>query len=576
LPANTTSFTDTGLYGNTNYYYRVITIRGTSTSPEKRDRRVKTDNNNPVINNKFTQKFVRYGVQTVVQITATDADADPISFSAFHLPVFATLVDNNNGTANLTFNPTSLQAGNYDSIRILAKDTLGGVDNDTFTLIVNDNFSPTIDNISNYTLDEGDTFTVPLTAHDQNASDILTWSVTGLPDSYSLVANGNGKINLVLKPGYIAAGVYTVQVTVSDGNGGTATKQFVLTVNDKDPNLIVYLRFKDVSSQGAPWNDITSVNSSNFKDNLNRSTTIGLTMQTSWWATWHEGPRTGNNSGVYPDNVMGDYYYFGIFGGPETVTSQFTGLDPSKAYSISFYSGSVWSGATNNGSTIFTIGAQSKSLNVQNNTTSTSDFSNIKPAADGTITFTMSKGSNTPAGYVNAIVIKSLYADSVKPAAPANLAASIASGGVQLSWRDVAYNELGYNVYRGLSAAGPFISIKDNLPFNTTSYLDTTAGGNTQYFYMVRASNAQGLSDSSNIVSITTVDRAPRIQPIANITIKNNQQITLNVIAKDDSVDHITLTADNLPSFVHLLIMAMEKVCLRSLPQAVLQVHLKI
>lgn len=358
-------------------------------------------------------------------------------------------------------------------------------------------------------------------------------------------------MNLVLKPGYAATGVYPVQVTVADGNGGTAIKQFSLTVNDKDPNLIVYLRFKDVSSVGAPWNDITSVNSSNFKDLSGRNSNIGLAMQTSWWATWHEGPRTGNNSGIYPDDVMGDYYYFGAFGGPETVTSKFTGLDPSKLYTISFYAGSVWSGAANNGSTIFTIGAQSKSLNVQNNTANTADFTNLAPASDGTITFTMSKGVNTPAGYINAIVIKSLYTDSEKPAVPANLAASIVAGsGVQLSWRDVAYNELNYNVYRSSSSAGPFSLIKGNLPFNTTIYLDTTVAGNTQYFYIVRASNGQGLSDPSNIASVITGNRTPHIQPIANVTIKNNQQTTINVVAKDDSFDHVTLTAENLPSFV--------------------------
>ncbi|HEX5154980.1 MAG TPA: fibronectin type III domain-containing protein [Parafilimonas sp.] len=550
LPANSTTFTDTGLYGNTYYYYRVYALRGNTSSIDRKPKKAITKNNNPVINNKFTQKFVRYGVQTVIQLAATDLDADPINFYAFSLPPFVTLVNNNNGTANLICNPTSLQAGNYDNIKIFAKDTLGGTDSNIFKLTVNNNYDPTINNISNYTLDEGDSFSVSLTANDQNAGDILTWSVAGLPNNYSLIPNGNGKVNLVLKPGYAAAGVYTALVTVTDGNGGTATKQFMLTVNDKDPNLIVYLRFKDVSSQGTPWNDITSVNSSNFKDNLNRSTGIGLAMQTSWWATWHEGPRTGNNSGIYPDNVTGDYYYFGAFGGPETVTSKFTGLDPSKVYSISFYSGSVWIGAPNNGSTVFTINSQAKSLNVQNNTATTADFNNLSPAADGTISFTMSKGPNTPAGYINAIVIKSLYADSEKPAAPANLAASIASGGVQLSWRDVAYNELNYHVYRAPSATGPFSVIKSYLPFNTTSYLDTTAGGNTQYFYLVKASNAQGLSDSSNIVSITTIDRAPRIQPIANITIKNNQQITLNVTAKDDITDHITLTADNLPSFV--------------------------
>jgi fibronectin type 3 domain-containing protein len=65
----------------------------------------------------------------------------------------------------------------------------------------------------------------------------------------------------------------------------------------------------------------------------------------------------------------------------------------------------------------------------------------------------MSKGVNTPVGYINALVISSLYDDGTMPAVPTSLSAQNVEGkGVQLSWNDVAYNETGYNVYRALAS----------------------------------------------------------------------------------------------------------------------------
>ncbi|MEP6684157.1 MAG: fibronectin type III domain-containing protein [Parafilimonas sp.] len=551
LPANSTSFTDTGLYGNTYYFYKVKAVSATSTSVNKPAAKTKTQNNPPVILNRFAQQVVRYGIQNTIQVVAVDSDADPISFSVKGMPAFGTFADNNNGTATLTFNPSSTQQGSYSNIRIIAKDTSGGSDTDTFMLTVNDDYAPAMDTIADYTLDEGDALTISLTATDQNAGDTLTWSVTGAPDNYTLNPVNNGKLNLHLHPTYAASGTYQIQATVSDGKGRSVTRQFNVIVNDKDPGQTVYLRFKDQDAMGLPWNDITSVNSSNFKDVSNVATGIGLNMQTSWFKTWHEGPSTGNNSGIYPDPVLKDYYFFGSQGGPSTVTSKFTGLDTSKFYNISFYGGSVWSGASNNGSTIYTIGSQSITLNVQNNTTNTADFINIKPAADGTVTFIMTKAANAPSGYINAIVIKSLFTDSSKPLAPEFLSATNIPGkGVRLTWNDVAYNETGYNVYRALNSSGPFTLITGDLAFGSTSFIDTTAAGNTQYYYTVKAETSKKLSDSSNIVGILTPDRVPVIDPIASITIKNNQQQTINVNAVDDNNDHITLMASNLPSFV--------------------------
>lgn len=553
LPANSTSFTDTGLYGNTNYFYRLNAINTISSSIDKATTltSAKTKNNPPVIISKFSQKYIPYGIQSIIQVKAIDADADALSFYAVNLPSFANLVDNGNGTAALIFNPTPAQRGNYKEIQIFVQDTLNGRDNETFKLTINNNYYPVIDSIPDYTMNEGDSLTITLNASDQNPQNSLTWSVSGFPYNYSLIPAGEGKFSLLLMAGYSASGMYKVQVTADDGNGGTTTKQFNLTINDKDPSRIVSFRFKDQDSVGFPWNDITSVNSSNSIDNFNKSSSIGLALQTSWWATGNEGPETGTNSGIYPDNVSKDYYYFGISGGPQTVTGKITGLDTSKRYDISFYGASNWDGVTDNGSTIYTIGSKSIPLHVQNNTSNTANFTNIKSASNGTITFTMSKAANTLAGYINAIVIKSSYTDSLMPAAPAYLAAINISGKVvQLSWYDAAYNETSYSVYRSLNAAGPFTLIKGNLPANTSTCLDSTTAGSAEYFYMVKALNPQGTSDPSNIATIITADRVPLIQPIPSVTIKNNQQKTINVVATDDSNDHITLTADNMPSFV--------------------------
>lgn len=550
LPANSTTFTDTDLYGNTFYYYKVKTVSATSISVDKPAVKAKTLNNNPSINAKFSQKSVPYGVQTLIAVTASDPDGDTLTFSGKNLPSFASIVSSGYNKANLVFNPSSSQQGNYSNLKIFAKDNAGGADSSVFSLTVNNNYYPVLDSIGNYTMNENDVLNITINSTDQNAGDNLNITISGAPVNYSLVPVSNGKAKLVLSPNYGASGSYQVQVTVSDGNGGTVSRQFSLYVNDKDPSQTIYVRFKDIDAIGSPWNNVTGVTTNNFKDATGKTTSAGLAMQTTWFATWHEGPNTGNNSGIYPDNVLKDYYYFGNFGGPNTVTSKITGLDTSRFYNISFFGASNWSGAQNNGTTIYTIGAQSISLAVQNNTKNTADFTSIKPAADGSISFTMSKGSNTPSGYINAIVIKSLFTDTLKPATPHYLVALNANNGVQLTWNDMAYNETGYKVFRATNQAGPYTIINSNLPFNTNSYLDTSTAGGTQYYYFVKATNATANSDSSNIATVITKDKVPVIAPIANVLIKNNQQQTVNVTANDDASDHVILTAVNLPSFV--------------------------
>ena len=87
------------------------------------------------------------------------------------------------------------------------------------------NAAPTIDAIANQTVAEGNTTTASVTAEDPDG-DGVSVSLSG-PDFVTL-SNGT----LTFAPESDDAGTYTVDVTADDGNGGTATESFQLTVEE--------------------------------------------------------------------------------------------------------------------------------------------------------------------------------------------------------------------------------------------------------------------------------------------------------------------------------------------------------
>ncbi|HYJ65676.1 MAG TPA: PA14 domain-containing protein, partial [Parafilimonas sp.] len=548
VAANTTSYSDTGLNSNLIHYYKIQATGVGGTVSTASLASATTKDNLPVIS-QLSSRAVPYSSGTTINITAADADGDILSYTSANLPAFASLVSNGSNGASLILNPSQTDQGVYNNIKILVADPYGGKDSTVFTLTVNNNYAPTIDAIANYSLNENEAVSIPLTAHDQNGGDILSWSVSNVPNAYTLTDNGNGSATLVLNPDFSSAGNYNPVVTVNDGNGGITSATFNVVVKDVNPNTKIYVRFKYNTPIGSPWNSITSTTTNNLVDDQGKTTNVGLAFQTSWFGNYNSGVSTGNNSGVYPDAVLADYYYFGYFGGPETVDTKITGLDASSTYNLTFFGASNYNNVPDNGSTVYTVGNQSDTLRVQNNTTNTVTLTGIKPASDGTITYTMSKGLNTPIGYINALVISSVYNGGAAPAAPTNLTAQNADGkGVQLSWTDVAFNETGYNVYRALTSNSIYTQIGQTL-VDATSFTDTTASGNTQFSYKVAAFNSQGISDYSNVATITTTNQIPKINAIADVSIKYNQTATVNISATDDATDHITLSVSGLPSF---------------------------
>ncbi len=173
-----------------------------------------------------------------VALSATDANGDALSFSATNLPAFATLSDNGDGTALLTFSPGFADAGSYSGIEIRVTDngTPPLFDSETITLTVNNvNRAPVLAAIGNQSVDEGATLSVNLSATDPDG-DSLFFSAGNLPAFATLSDNGDGTALLTLQPGFADAGTYSsVTLTVSD-NGLPASQSdsetITVTVNN--------------------------------------------------------------------------------------------------------------------------------------------------------------------------------------------------------------------------------------------------------------------------------------------------------------------------------------------------------
>lgn len=552
LPANTTSYKDSGLFSNSVFYYKVRAVNVGGASAYSTEDSASSFDNLPVIA-ALGDKSAHYGTSVQVQVSATDADPENVTLSFPGLPGFGSFVSTGNGAGTLTFNPTQADQGTY-TITVQATDQHNGTSTKTFTLAVNDNYNPVIATVNNVSVNENQTSQVSISASDANASDALTWSFSGLP-SFATVTTNGGTAQISLAPGYADNGSYTVTANISDGHSGTDAKTFTITVNDVNPNKKIYINFNDGTAAApaapAPWNNTNKnpVNNDNFpalKDETGTATAIGFQVTSNWQAVGagtNTGVNTGNNSGIYPDVVMQSFWYTNT----STQTMKVYGLDPNNRYNFTFF-GSRIANLTDNRITYYTIGSTTVQLNCAQNTQNTVSINNVTPNPDGTLIVSLSKNTGSPYGYLNAMTVQgTIYNDGNAPAKPRSLAAQY-SNGVQLTWVDAAYNETGYEVYRATDAGGPYTLLNPGGLSGMQAYTDTTTASGTTYYYAVAATNAAGRT-YSDTVSLLTPNNPPAIATIGDQTAKSDLTTTVNIAATDATGDVITLNVTGLPSF---------------------------
>lgn len=218
----------------------------------------------------------------------------------------------------------------------------------------------------------------------------------------------------------------TIRIYASGGTGGSPAAG---TANWRVDDLKVsatplpvvesiFVSMKHSSSTAAsqPWNNITNINTLVLNNDAWVATTVGLEFPGSSWSnTGDQGNVTGNNSGVYPDNVIRDYHWFGNYGGPETLNMFIKGLDKNYLYNIQIFGSSKWNAVPDNGTTVYAIDGVQKPLNVHQNSQNVVNFQGIAPNAAGNIVVNMSKGPGAPYGLISAFVVeKMLNINAVK------------------------------------------------------------------------------------------------------------------------------------------------------------------
>jgi len=342
--------------------------------------------------------------------------------------------------------------------------------------------------------------TVNLTSTDAGGLPV-TLSVSNLPSFVLFNTTGAGTANLVVIPSVNDLGHYVVTVTATNTANASSTKDIVIDVTPRQVRA-VYVNFNVGYIQASPWNNtnlapLANASFSNLLDDQSANSGISLRLTEAWTGVNSVGTVTGNNTGVFPDNVMKTFYYEQT-NAARTITV--SGLNPTKVYDFSFFGSRE---GTGDRTTVYTIGTKSASLNASNNTTQTADLNGII-APTGSLTITIQKTTSSSFAYLNALVIRS-YNQTAVPVAPTNLVArSNSKTSVELKWVDGSYNESGFEIYRA-TLANPNYELVATAAANASVYVDQSLQSNTTYFYKVRSVNGDAPSPFSNIASVTTI-----------------------------------------------------------------------
>ena len=238
-----------------------------------------------------------------------DPDGDALSFVASGLPASLSI---NSGTGVITGVITNADVlnGPVYSVTVTANDGSGGV-SDGFTITVNNTndqpvvVSPTPDQ----TYTQGDNVNLNAgAAFDDPDGDDLSFVASGLPASLS-INTGTGVITgTVTNDDWLNGPGYSVTVTANDGNGGSASDAFAITINNvNDAPLASNDSPPAIDEGGAITNSFNVLDNDSDPDNDPLSAVLA------------DGPANAANFSL---NSNGDFLY--RHDGSDTTSDSFT------------------------------------------------------------------------------------------------------------------------------------------------------------------------------------------------------------------------------------------------------------
>ncbi len=211
---------------------------------------------------------------------------------------------------------------------------------------------------------------------------------------------------------------------------GTSEYTDVVSASTLNQKVLVNFNGATHVTAPAPWNNTARTPTegaviADLIDDQSDTTNMALTIKK--WGTGFDnklGLTTGDDSGVYPDEVLETYYFLEPYDEPVQFT--FSGLDPHLSYNFTFFgdggSGEVSDDLFMPGSdlrTQFIIGQDTVILNALDNTSKTVQIKNVTPDEKNEITVSIMAyegptiETSAIFGIFNSIVMEGFYAEEI-------------------------------------------------------------------------------------------------------------------------------------------------------------------
>jgi len=501
-PANSTSFTDSGLAASKKYYYRVRSINqnGESGFSPKVNATTLAMPDTPAEPPQLSGEAAANGS---VLLTWTDI-TNETNYNIYRsddnnaFTLIATLPANSNAYSDAEI--TGFATYYY---YVIGSNSSGdGAQSNTLEIRAGNN-PPVISGLENIYVKAASTLNENFTVTD-DAGDIITVSITNKPAFVTLTGtNGNYTINAMPSSDHV--GSYDLTIVAKDNYGKSTSQIITVTVADQHTRSVYVNLGSAGKTAPAPWNNwlgthADSSNSGPLKDENNATTTFSVTTINGWSGNTNLGHITGNNSGAFPDAVLQS----GISDSGLVKQIKFSGLNPQNQYNI------VFVGSQNEGyqaKASYAYLQQSSILDARYNTNQTANLNSIIPDANGEIIVTITKQTGSSTLYLNGLVIEE-YAQNIQALNPNNLAAEpLDRTSIKLTWSDRTNNENflnGYEITRATDSAFTANVTTISLPANSNVYTNTGLTTDTKYWYRVRARFATGYSDYSKRIMVAT------------------------------------------------------------------------
>ena len=279
----------------------------------------------------------------------------------------------------------------------------------------------------------------------------------------------------------------------ADGTGQNNLYKYVVGLDPTNPASVFLLQVTAVTNQPAQYNltfspwDGRRTYSPQFTTDLVEGVWLPLPGYT--------GPVTNGNQVTITDiNAIGPQRFYRIDISYSTVAN--TTIAPSipsggMATAVSISEVTITWAASTDFSGFGVAGYQVYRDGVLVMTTTENNFSESGLSANTLYCYTIvayDNAGNTSAAS-SQICVTTLSPSPTDPAPPSNLVVTATtSTSITLQWQDNANNELGFQIQRATSPAGPW-DVLGNVGANVTSFMDLGLDSSTTYYYQVAAFN---------------------------------------------------------------------------------------